>query len=88
MFDTLVNLEFYQVENNESGNENIDGNRFCMWIITETSCDISFSLRVLIRIPVLWNMTPYVLVHTYNGNPVGSMRRLVHYGGTVGSHCV
>jgi hypothetical protein len=68
MFDTDVNLEFYQVENTERGNEHIDGNRLCMWIVTETLCGISVSHRVLIKFPVFWNMTPCVLVHTYNGS--------------------
>jgi len=79
MFDTDVNLEFYHVENTGMGNENIDGNRLCMWIVRETLCDISLSHRVLIRIPVFWNTTPFILVHTYNGKTAGSIQRLVHY---------
>jgi len=77
MFDTDVNLEFYHVENSERENENIDGNRLCMWIVREKLRDISVSHRVQIRIPVFWNMTPCVLVHTYNENTAGRIRRLV-----------
>jgi len=78
MFDTDFNIEFYHVESTEKGIEKINANRHCMWIVTGTLCDIAVVHRVTIRIPVFWNMTPCVLVHTYNGDTVGFMWRVVH----------
>jgi hypothetical protein len=78
MFDIDVNREFYHVENTERGNDNINANRHCMWIVAETLRDISVSRTVLIRITVFCNMTPCVLVDTYNGDTVGCKWRVVH----------
>jgi len=78
MFDTDFNLEFCHMENTERGNEKINANRHCMRIVTGTQRDIAVFHRVSIRIPVFWNLTPCVLVHTYNGDTVGFMWRVVH----------
>jgi hypothetical protein len=79
MYDTDANLEFYHVEHAERGNENINANGHCVWIVTETLCDTAVSHRILIRIPAFCNMSPCVLVHTNNGDTAGFMWRVVHY---------